>query len=155
MYHLSYLPPPAKLRKTNYGGFNKREQARKDQEEAEAKEKYILELEARRMYSGRVIDSLRNHDETQIDLELIMEVIKHICSSMGEGAILIFLPGWDTISKLHDMLKASPVYRSSRNYLVIPLHSLMPTSTQQSVSWWVGLIGVGLSGVGQMWGGGG
>ena len=30
-----------------------------------------------------------------------------------DGAILIFLPGWDDISTLHDMLQANPVFRSS------------------------------------------
>ncbi len=41
--------------------------------------------------------------------------------------------GWDTISKLHDMFKADPMLRSSA-FLIIPLHSMMPTAFQQSVS---------------------
>ena len=71
-------------------------------------------------------------DEKDIDLQLVLALVRHICSSMGEGAIWIFLPGWDTISKMNDMFQANPVFRSS-NYLIIPLHSMMPTAFQQQV----------------------
>lgn len=71
-------------------------------------------------------------DEKKIDINLIVAVLNHICSCMTEGAVLIFLPGWDTITKLYDMLQASPVFRSSK-YLIIPLHSMMPTAFQQQV----------------------
>ena len=45
----------------------------------------------------------------------------------------VFLPGWDTISKLNDMLNSDPMFRSKQKYLIIPLHSMMPTAFQQQV----------------------
>ena len=79
-----------------------------------------------------MIESLRNYDEKEINLDIVLALIRYICTSLGDGAILVFLPGWDTISKLNDMLKSNPVFRSSR-YLIIPLHSMMPTAFQQQV----------------------
>jgi len=73
-------------------------------------------------------------DHDVINMDRMLELIKVICRTHGPGAILVFLPGWDTISKLNDMLRADPVFRSS-GYLIIPLHSLMPTSFQQSVGY--------------------
>uniref|UniRef100_A0A4W6BX22 RNA helicase n=1 Tax=Lates calcarifer TaxID=8187 RepID=A0A4W6BX22_LATCA len=49
-----------------------------------------------------------------------------------EGAILVFLPGWDNISSLNDLLMAQPMFRSDR-FVIIPLHSLMPTVNQTQV----------------------
>ena len=69
----------------------------------------------------------------EIDLHLIMTLLRYVCRSMEGGAILVFLPGWDTISKLSDMLKADVMFRSPSHYLIIPLHSLMPTAFQKQV----------------------
>lgn len=131
---LSYRPAPPKQRSrphwARYGEGKK--EFLKAQEEQEEREKYFASLEAQRTVPASVIESLRWFDEKELDLNLVMELIKYICSSMGEGAILVFLPGWDTITKLNDMLTASPVYRG-RGYLIIPLHSMMPTAFQQKV----------------------
>lgn len=53
---------------------------------------------------------------------------------MPQGAILVFLPGWDTISKLHGMLTNDVMFRNSSRFVIIPLHSLMPTTSQKQVS---------------------
>uniref|UniRef100_A0A671V4Q1 ATP-dependent DNA/RNA helicase DHX36 n=1 Tax=Sparus aurata TaxID=8175 RepID=A0A671V4Q1_SPAAU len=50
----------------------------------------------------------------------------------GFGAILVFLPGWDNISTLNDLLMAQQMFRSDR-FVIIPLHSLMPTVNQTQV----------------------
>ena len=105
----------------------------KKRTEEQERAEYIASLEAKRTYPPYVVEALRNMDGDQVPLELMLELVKTICREGELGAILVFLPGWDTISKLHDMLKSDPVFRS-RNYLIIPLHSLMPTSFQQSVS---------------------
>ena len=72
-------------------------------------------------------------DESVIDLQLVVTVLRNI-SRQDEGAVLVFLPGWDTISKLHDMLKSDVVFSSSSKYIIIPLHSMMPTATQRQAS---------------------
>ena len=95
-------------------------------------DQYINSLESSRTYSSSVIESLRRMDLDDFDLSLAVHLLKHICTRMEEGAILVFLPGWDTITKLHDMLKSDVMFRSSK-YLIIPLHSLMPTTNQKQV----------------------
>lgn len=130
-----YFPPP----ETRRGpppwmrhAKNRREEIEKKQKEEEEMAEYISSLEAKRTYPPYVIQGLRNLDHDKIPMELGLELIKMICREHEPGAILVFLPGWDTISKLHDMLRADPVFKSNQ-YLIIPLHSLMPTSFQQSV----------------------
>ena len=131
---LSYRPQCKQFKPrphyTRYG--EGRSEYMKEQEEEQEREQYLYTLETNQTYPLRVIDSLRNFNEKTIDLNLIFELMKYICSNLGEGAILVFLPGWDTISKLNDLLMASPVFRGS-SYLIIPLHSMMPTSNQQRV----------------------
>ncbi|XP_067138666.1 ATP-dependent DNA/RNA helicase DHX36-like [Centruroides vittatus] len=83
-------------------------------------------------YSAHTVKALSNYDEDGIDFDLIVELIKYICRSQGEGAILIFLPGWDQISKLHTFITNDYFFNSSQ-YLIIPLHSLMPTVNQKEV----------------------
>jgi hypothetical protein len=46
------------------------------------------------------------------------------------GAILIFLPGWDDISKTHDLLAKSDIASS---LLLYPLHGAMPTAQQRGI----------------------
>uniref|UniRef100_T1IZC6 RNA helicase n=1 Tax=Strigamia maritima TaxID=126957 RepID=T1IZC6_STRMM len=54
--------------------------------------------------------------------------------SRHNGAILVFLPGWDSISKLNNILMTLYYFRSnSSKHLIIPLHSLMPTINQRDV----------------------
>ena len=135
--HLStrYLPPPPSHRGRPAWVRHlkgQREALEKKQQEEQDHADYINSLEAKRKYPSHVIEALRNLDHDQIPVELILELIKVICRGEELGAILVFLPGWDTISKLHDMLRSDPVFRS-RQYLIIPLHSLMPTAFQQSV----------------------
>ncbi|XP_064611599.1 ATP-dependent DNA/RNA helicase DHX36-like [Liolophura sinensis] len=83
-------------------------------------------------YSFSTLEALMNMDYKKIDLDLIMTLIDHICTHKGDGAILIFVPGWDEISKLNDQLSRSPKYCSDW-FCIIPLHSLMPTANQRKV----------------------
>ncbi|GAA6081421.1 ATP-dependent DNA/RNA helicase DHX36 isoform X1, partial [Tachysurus ichikawai] len=53
-----------------------------------------------------------------------------VCSK--DGAILVFLPGWDNISSLNDLLLADQMFKSDQ-FVIIPLHSLMPTVNQTQV----------------------
>merc|ERR1719240_2279945 len=49
----------------------------------------------------------------------------HKCEPKGDGAIMVFLPGWGDISKLFLML-----YQLGENFKVITLHSLMTPEQQ-------------------------
>uniref|UniRef100_A0A6Q2YW51 ATP-dependent DNA/RNA helicase DHX36 n=1 Tax=Esox lucius TaxID=8010 RepID=A0A6Q2YW51_ESOLU len=84
-------------------------------------------------YSDSTIEVLEMmDDDDKIDLELVVQLIRHIVLSEEEGAILVFLPGWDNISSLNDLLMTQQMFKSDR-FVIIPLHSLMPTVTQTSV----------------------
>eukprot|EP00795_Rhopilema_esculentum_P010997 gene10997-19837_t len=83
-------------------------------------------------YSRQTVHSLCNADLESIDFHLISSILRHICNRMEDGAVLIFLPGWDDISKLHDLLRSNPFFNADR-FMILPLHSLMPTKCQQQV----------------------
>lgn len=60
--------------------------------------------------------------------------IEHICvRESEEGALLVFLTGWDDISKLLEKLKANRVIGDSSRYLLLPLHGSMPTINQKEI----------------------
>ncbi|XP_072169908.1 ATP-dependent DNA/RNA helicase DHX36-like [Diadema setosum] len=112
-------------------GKKAREEERKKEEEEQADfEDYIRAM--RGTYSERVVDSLTTMDHDLLDLNLAAAIIKHISLNKGEGAILVFLPGWDQISKLHDQLTSQQFFASSK-FIIIPLHSMMPTANQRQV----------------------
>lgn len=59
--------------------------------------------------------------------------IEHICRHEGDGAILVFLTGWDEISKLLDKIKENNFLGNSSKFLVLPLHGSMPTVNQREI----------------------
>uniref|UniRef100_A0AAY4BH52 RNA helicase n=1 Tax=Denticeps clupeoides TaxID=299321 RepID=A0AAY4BH52_9TELE len=74
-------------------------------------------------------------DDEKVDLDLIMHLLFNICQSSDEGAVLIFLPGYDEIVSLRDRI----LYDDKRftdhpqRYLVFTLHSNIQTSDQKEV----------------------
>ncbi|NXH35152.1 DHX36 helicase, partial [Myiagra hebetior] len=92
---------------------------------------YLKQLQCR--YSASTIDALEMMDDDKVDLDLVAALIKHIVLEEEEdGAILVFLPGWDNISTLHEILMSQVMFKSDR-FIIIPLHSLMPTVNQTQV----------------------
>ena len=51
-------------------------------------------------YPDYVIEGLSNPESEKINPDLIITLIKHICTSQKPGAILIFVPGWEDISAI-------------------------------------------------------
>ncbi|KAM5163257.1 ATP-dependent DNA/RNA helicase DHX36 [Mantella aurantiaca] len=91
---------------------------------------YVRKLQQR--YSESTIHALECMDDEKVDLHLIADLIRHIVLKGEDGAILVFLPGWDNISTLHDLLMSHQMFKSDR-FIIIPLHSLMPTVNQTQV----------------------
>ncbi|NWV08962.1 DHX36 helicase, partial [Ptilonorhynchus violaceus] len=91
---------------------------------------YLRQLQGR--YSASTIDALEMMDDDKVDLDLVAALIRHIVLEEEDGAILVFLPGWDNISTLHELLTSQVMFKSDR-FLIIPLHSLMPTVNQTQV----------------------
>ncbi|XP_053315426.1 ATP-dependent DNA/RNA helicase DHX36 [Spea bombifrons] len=109
------------------------ERPEKEEKEAIYQERwpeYVQTLKGR--YSTSTIDALELIDDEKIDLDLVAELIRHIVLKREDGAILVFLPGWDNISTLHDILMSQVMFKSDR-FIIIPLHSLMPTVNQTQV----------------------
>jgi hypothetical protein len=74
------------------------------------------------------------HDDEQVDTTLLMELLHYIIkSSYGEGAILIFFPGWQEISEFNMLLDNTPPFSNRSKFLVLPLHSGIPSADQRRV----------------------
>ncbi|XP_017491939.1 PREDICTED: ATP-dependent RNA helicase DHX36 [Rhagoletis zephyria] len=91
----------------------------------------------RNQYDAQVLQALRCTDSEGCEnLQFLEHLIFYICDTKPPGAILVFLPGYDKISKLNTILQnpTSPVgQRYSRKIQVYPLHSMMPTMFQKNV----------------------
>ncbi|XP_072550527.1 3'-5' RNA helicase YTHDC2 isoform X2 [Salminus brasiliensis] len=73
-------------------------------------------------------------DDEKVDLDLIMHLLYNICYSSDEGAVLIFLPGYDEIVGLRDrILYDDKRFAEHHRYQVFTLHSNMQTSDQRKV----------------------
>uniref|UniRef100_UPI0037E88EAD 3'-5' RNA helicase YTHDC2 isoform X2 n=1 Tax=Semicossyphus pulcher TaxID=241346 RepID=UPI0037E88EAD len=72
-------------------------------------------------------------DDERVDLDLIMDLLLNICSTSTDGAVLIFLPGYDEIVSLRDRILYDDKRFSlhSDRYQVFTLHSDMQTSDQK------------------------
>ncbi|XP_077253368.1 DExH-box ATP-dependent RNA helicase DExH6-like [Tasmannia lanceolata] len=68
-----------------------------------------------------------------IDTVLIERLLRKLCTDSKEGAILVFLPGWDDINQTKERLLASPLFKDSSKFLIIALHSMIPSVEQKKV----------------------
>ncbi|CAE7690199.1 Dhx36, partial [Symbiodinium sp. KB8] len=79
------------------------------------------------------------HDDENVDCDLITALVESIVQHQQgaaradavAGAILVFLPGWDDISRTQALIEEHP-YLNSLTW-VLPLHSAIPTSEQRQV----------------------
>ncbi|XP_072551465.1 ATP-dependent DNA/RNA helicase DHX36 [Salminus brasiliensis] len=134
---LRFRPPQKQDRRPRYRrGFMQGQNPwpEKEQKEAEYKESWPCYARTLRdRFSDSTIDALEMMDEDdKINLDLIVALIRHIVMNEDDGAILVFLPGWDNISSLNDLLMAEQMFKSDK-FIIIPLHSLMPTVSQTQV----------------------
>uniref|UniRef100_A0A8C1M6N2 RNA helicase n=1 Tax=Cyprinus carpio TaxID=7962 RepID=A0A8C1M6N2_CYPCA len=83
---------------------------------------------------GRPTPPRRDRDEKEVapDLDLVADVIDHIHSNGEPGAVLCFLPGWQDIKAVQQKLEEKAAFRSG-SQLILPLHSSMAVSDQQTV----------------------
>ena len=95
---------------------------------------YIRKLETTKAYPRETIRQLMKPETEDLNLDLIQALIEHICASdiKDNGAILVFMPSWDTISSLLRQLQGCGKFHYSK-YILIPLHSLVPSVNQREV----------------------
>ncbi|XP_030531691.1 DExH-box ATP-dependent RNA helicase DExH1 isoform X2 [Rhodamnia argentea] len=86
-----------------------------------------------RSYSRSTRESLEAWSGSLIDLGLVESTLEYICHHEGDGAILVFLTGWDDISKLLDKVKVNHLLGDQSRILVLPLHGSMPTVNQREI----------------------
>jgi hypothetical protein len=75
-------------------------------------------------------------EDTQVDYGLIMGLLEYIFFSSEhckEGSVLIFLPGWDDINRLHALLSSHNEFSKHNVYKLIQLHSSIPKKEQDRV----------------------
>ena len=80
-------------------------------------------------YSKQTIHSLSIANETVINYELISLLLEHISLNQGEGAILVFCPGYQEIQKTIEEMYKKEYFQSSK-VVIYPLHSSLSTSEQ-------------------------
>ncbi|XP_057469455.1 DExH-box ATP-dependent RNA helicase DExH6-like [Actinidia eriantha] len=68
-----------------------------------------------------------------VDVVLIEQLLRKICMDSTDGAILVFLPGWDDINKVRERLCTSPFFKNSSKYIISALHSMVPSEEQKKV----------------------
>lgn len=74
-------------------------------------------------------------DDSQVDYDLILALLKYVVHSefCKDGSVLIFLPGWDDISRMHRILSSTPEFSNPQKYRLIQLHSGIPRREQDAV----------------------
>ncbi|KAF6172302.1 hypothetical protein GIB67_024924 [Kingdonia uniflora] len=82
---------------------------------------------------GLVERYLASVSPEHIDISLIVRLVRKICTESKEGAILVFLPGWDDINRTRESLTTSQFFRDPKKFLVIALHSMVPSEEQRKV----------------------
>ncbi|XP_018589914.1 3'-5' RNA helicase YTHDC2 isoform X2 [Scleropages formosus] len=73
-------------------------------------------------------------DDEKVDLDLIMHLLYNICQTSEDGAVLIFLPGYDEIVVLRDcILYDDKRFDCSQRFQIFTLHPNMQSSDQKEV----------------------
>ncbi|XP_065216695.1 ATP-dependent DNA/RNA helicase DHX36-like isoform X2 [Planococcus citri] len=93
---------------------------------------YVEYLRQNRMYPEYVLKELSNPESERINPDLIVELVKVICEQKKDGAILIFMSGMDDINSVSKKITNADFFSPDR-FLVIPLHSMLPTTNQRTV----------------------
>lgn len=72
-------------------------------------------------------------DPELIDCLLIEQLLRKICSDSQDGAVLVFLPGWDDINRTRETLLANPFFKDPNRFVIVSLHSMVPLAEQRKV----------------------
>jgi len=74
------------------------------------------------------------YDDEEINYDLALDLIRYVVkSSYGDGAILVFLPGWAEISEFSLTLESTEPFNDKSQFVVYPLHSGIPSKDQRQV----------------------
>ncbi|KAK9700540.1 Double-stranded RNA binding motif [Popillia japonica] len=124
---LTRFVPPTEGRKRKSGGKDGDEEPLGGEEGDENLNKVMSGS-----YSEQTRNALSKLSEKDVSFELIEALLKYIKEQNVEGAVLIFLPGWNLIFALMKHLQQHPVFGRS-DYCILPLHSQIPREDQRRV----------------------
>ena len=110
------------------GGYKQRKMEEDDR-------KAVITPERHEGHSALTQESLQAWAEgsDKLDLDLIEHVIEHICVTEGEGAMLVFLTGWEQSIQAPRSAPAQQNIVEQEPVPDHPLHGSMPTANQQKI----------------------
>ena len=96
---------------------------------------FLRDLKSRGTYSRATISALEHPKCEELNPNLVAALIFQLhVEKERDGAILVFLPGWEDISKVNTLLTSAGKSRFFlHNAKIFPLHSLLPTANQREV----------------------
>ncbi len=104
------------------------------QEAAELIKKHMESSISNSIKEQKILDKyLGTINPELIDVGLIEQLIRRICIDSKEGAILVFLPGWEDINKTREKLIASAFFKNNSKLMILCLHSMIPPAEQKKV----------------------
>lgn len=91
--------------------------------ESEFIETSTINVDSNGKYRPETINALRRLKEGAICYELIVSILEYIQEQYLTGAVLIFLPGWNSIFFFYSNLRNHPLFGREDMFLLLPLHS--------------------------------
>ncbi|MCO5602445.1 hypothetical protein L7F22_056577 [Adiantum nelumboides] len=86
-----------------------------------------------RKYGGETQFSLSQWNAECFGFKLIEAVLCYICKNEQEGAILIFMTGWEDINALKDFLMRNPLLGNPNKVRLLPCHGAMASADQRLI----------------------
>lgn len=83
-------------------------------------------------FSPQTKTAMASLSESEVSFELIEALLGYIKHLKMEGAVLVFLPGWNLIFALMKFLQNNQKFGGS-DYSILPLHSQLPREDQRRV----------------------
>ncbi|KAJ0111776.1 hypothetical protein Patl1_01411 [Pistacia atlantica] len=107
---------------------------REDQQEVAQIIKKHMEVALSDLKEQHLLDKyLATVNPETIDLVLLEQLVRKICKDSEDGAILVFLPGWEDINRTRERLLADAFFRDNSKFVIISLHSMVPSVEQKRV----------------------
>src|SRR5690349_19852872 len=125
---LKFVPPPDSKKRKRGGDDDGSEELAAAAEEQETNCNKIVGNQ----YSQQTKASMAVLSESEVSFELIESLLCYIKSLNMDGAVLVFLPGWNLIFALMKHLQNNPRFGGS-DYTILPLHSQLPREDQRKV----------------------
>ncbi|CAB3258411.1 unnamed protein product [Arctia plantaginis] len=129
--------PPPDTRKRKASGKKANKDEEEDDEEGTAAEEQEEDLNKHcqlgENYSQQTALAMAQIPEKDLSFELIESILLYIRELPGDGAVLVFLPGWNLIFALMKHLSQHRVLGDTSKYIILPLHSQIPREDQKKV----------------------